>query len=120
MIKSLLLMLMFLLCTNSVFGASLLFKWKANKESDLAGYKIHTGIASLTYTKTVDVGNVTTYVMSDVTEGTTVFGAVSAYDTSGNESGYSKEGSATIPIIPPIDTTPPGVPETPTVIIIIP
>ena len=33
--------------------------WDANTESDLAGYKIHYGLASGQYTNTVDVGNVT-------------------------------------------------------------
>src|SRR3972149_5909585 len=52
--------------------------------TDLAGYKIHYGTTSGNYTTVIDVGNVTTYF------------ATTAYDSSGNESGYSNEVSKTI------------------------
>jgi len=35
--------------------------WDPNTESDLAGYKIHYGTTSRSYTSTVDVNRVTTY-----------------------------------------------------------
>jgi hypothetical protein len=64
--------------------------------TDLAGYKIHYGTSAGSYTKTIDVGNVTTYTVNNLTSGTYYF-AVTAYDTSGNESSYSNEAYKTIP-----------------------
>ena len=115
MFKKLLLTGVFLLAAAPLFAATLHFSWTPNTESDLAGYKLHTGIASGTYTKTVDVGNVTDYVMANVEEGQTIYGALTAYDTSDNESGYSEEAHIFVPVIPTI-----SVPEKPTVIIIYP
>ncbi|MEW6324490.1 MAG: fibronectin type III domain-containing protein, partial [Nitrospirota bacterium] len=79
--------------------------WDANTESDLAGYKVHYGISSRVYTQSINAGNVTTRVVSGLSAGITYYFAVTAYDTSGNESGYSAEVSKTIASAP--DTTPP-------------
>ena len=76
--------------------------WDANIESDLAGYKLYKGNESGVYNDVTDVGNVTQYTV-DVPDGTWYF-ALSAYDTSDNESGYSNEVStltdSTSPAIP--------------------
>jgi uncharacterized protein YjdB len=64
--------------------------------TDLAGYKIYYGTASGSYTTVIDVGNVTTSVVGNLTSGTYYF-AVTAYDVYGSESGYSNEGSKVIP-----------------------
>jgi hypothetical protein len=71
--------------------------WEANTETDLAGYKVHYGTASGGYTTTVDVRNVTTYIVTGLTAGQTYYFAASAYDISGSESGYSNEVSRSIP-----------------------
>jgi hypothetical protein len=63
--------------------------------TDLGGYKVYYGTSSGNYTVSLDVGNVTTYKIDNLTPGTYYF-AVTAYDTSGNESGYSNEVSKTI------------------------
>lgn len=63
--------------------------------TDLAGYKVYYGISSGNYTVSIDVGNVTTYKIDDLSPGTYYF-AVTAYDTSGNESDYSNEVSKVI------------------------
>ena len=75
--------------------------------TDLAGYKIYYGTASGSYTDNIDVGNVTTYQLTDLTDGLTYYFAVTAYDTSQNESDYSNEVSKTIGTGPP----PPPEPE---------
>lgn len=62
---------------------------------DLAGYKIYYGISSGNFTIVIDVGNVTTYKIENLNHDTYYF-AVTAYDNSGNESGYSNEVSKTI------------------------
>jgi hypothetical protein len=60
---------------------------------DLAGYKVYYGTSSLNYPWNVDVGNVTTYTIDTLTPEVTYFFAVTAYDTSGNESEFSNEVS---------------------------
>lgn len=62
--------------------------------TNLAGYKIHYGTASGTYTATFAIGNVTNYAFA-LPAGTYYF-AVSAYDTLGLESGYSNEVAKTV------------------------
>jgi hypothetical protein len=64
--------------------------------TDLAGYKVYYGTASGIYSQNKDVGNVTTYTVTNLTDGLTYYFAVTAYDTSMNESGYSNEVSKTI------------------------
>jgi hypothetical protein len=63
--------------------------------TDLGGYKVYYGLSSGNYTNSLDVGNVTTYKIYNLTPGTYYF-AVTAYDTSGNESDYSNEVSRII------------------------
>jgi len=64
--------------------------------TDLAGYKVYFGITSQNYSHTMDVGNVTVYTVGNLTEGLVYYFAVTAYDTSGNESEYSNEASKTM------------------------
>jgi phosphodiesterase/alkaline phosphatase D-like protein len=87
-----------------MLAANVSLAWNANTESDLAGYKIYWGTASRTYGTPVTLGLVTTYTVTGLTPGTTYFFAATAYDTAGNNSGYSNEVSTTIPVI---DVTPP-------------
>ncbi len=65
--------------------------WSANTESDLAGYRIYYGAFSGKYDNEIDVGNVTSFVIRDIEDGTTYFFALTAYDDSSNESGFSDE-----------------------------
>jgi len=69
--------------------------WAANTEPDLAGYKVYHGTSPATYTESVDVGNVTTYVWNGLPYGNNYF-AITSYDTSANESGYSDEVTTAI------------------------
>jgi hypothetical protein len=80
--------------------------WDANTEADLAGYKIHYGTASGSYTTSVDVHKVTTSSIVSLTAGQTYYFAVTAYNAANNESGYSNQVSYSIP-------APNGVPLTP-------
>lgn len=63
--------------------------------NDLAGYKVYYGTSSSAYTQSIDVGNITSAVISSLSSGTWCF-ATTAYDTAGNESGYSNEACKTI------------------------
>lgn len=78
--------------------------WNANTESDLAGYKIYYGTSARSgacptggYPSVVNVGKVTSYIFSNLTEGATYYFSVTAYDTSNNESTCSSEVSKIIP-----------------------
>ncbi len=78
-------------------AASVLVSWNANTESNLDGYIIYYGTQSGVYSAAVDVGDVTSYQFNNVGTGRTYYIAVTAYDTSGNESDYSNEVSAYVP-----------------------
>ena len=79
-------------------AATLQISWNANPDTDLAGYKVYQGTASGQYGTPVDVGNVTGHVMEITPQyGATYYFALTAYDTSGNESGYSDEASCFVP-----------------------
>lgn len=77
------------------------FAWDANTEPDLAGYKLHYGLTSGTYTTTIDVKNVLTYTVNNLKENTAYFFALTAYDDSDNKSDYSIEVPHTTPNLPP-------------------
>jgi len=66
-------------------------EWDPNSEPDLAGYKLHYGLASRSYGTVIDVGNQTSYTLADLAVGPTYYIAATAYNTSGLESGYSNE-----------------------------
>jgi len=65
--------------------------WDPNNEPDLAGYKVHYGTSTRTYGVSYDAGNVNSYTISDLQEGTTFYFAATAYDRYGNESDFSEE-----------------------------
>lgn len=79
--------------------ATLTFQWDPVAVSDLAGYKIYRSTTAGTYGSPIAVlpASTTTYQMTNLTKGVTYYFAVSAYDTSGNESSFSNEQSRTIP-----------------------
>ena len=79
-------------------AATINVSWNPNTEEDLAGYRLYVGEASGQYGEPVDVGNVTGHVMEITPEyGATYYFALTAYDTSGNESGYSDEATCFVP-----------------------
>ena len=80
-----------------VIAGSVSIAWDPNTETDLAGYKVYVGTSPGTYTQTIDVGNVTTFTISDLTDGETYYVALTAYDIFANESGSSTEVSSTPP-----------------------
>ena len=83
---------------NPVPTASVTLSWDVSDSntdgspsSDLAGYKVYYGTSSTNYTKSINVGNNTRIVISDLQTGTKHYIAVTAYNVSGNESDYSDE-----------------------------
>ena len=82
-------------------GAALL-EWTANTESDLAGYRVYRSTSSPVVKGTPINGTLVppSFTDSTVTAGTTYYYAVTAVDTSGNESALSNEVSV-VPLPPP-------------------
>jgi len=86
---------------NTALAAQTTLAWDPPVNPDgtlftgVAGYKLHFGTASGTYTQSINAGNVTSYTISNLAEGTTYYFAVTDYDNAGNESGYSNEVSKT-------------------------
>jgi hypothetical protein len=74
-----------------LFVVSVHLAWDANTEPTVSGYKLYYGKATRTYSVIVDVGKVTDYVLTGVSETSPIFFAVTAYDISRNESAYSVE-----------------------------
>jgi len=91
---------------SNALAAQATLAWDPNTESDLAGYRIHYGTVSGSYTVHTDVHNVTTYTVTGLTAGQTYFFAATAYDASGNESGYSNPVSYAVPGVNGAPTTP--------------
>lgn len=69
--------------------SSLFVEW-AGSDPDVAGYKIHFGTSSGRY-EMIDVKYVTNLTIKKLTNGTTYYVAVTAYNKNGFESSYSAE-----------------------------
>jgi hypothetical protein len=50
-------------------AAQVTLAWDRNTETDVSGYKVYYGTGSRVYNWFFDVGNVTTYTVSGLTEG---------------------------------------------------
>ena len=88
-------------------GASVLtLAWDPNTEDDLAGYNVYYGIQSGDYDSVIDVGNVIQYMVSDLEPETQYYFAVTAYDTSRNESDFSEEVDSITSEDPPPEPPP--------------
>ena len=69
--------------------------WDAVTSANLSGYRVYFGTAPGTYIQAagqgLDVGNITTYMVTGLATGIRYYFAVRAYDASGTESAYSNE-----------------------------
>lgn len=97
------------------YTGSALLRWGMNSESDMAGYRIYKGTASLIYTAFSSGGNYIDVGLSgiggstdapaayvpDLPNGIQAYLAITAYDNSGNESTFSTELSyaKTVPLL---------------------
>lgn len=87
---------------SAVLPTSATLAWNAPTGAiNLAGYRLYIGTAPGTYSQPygqgVTVGNVTTYTLMGLSSGTRYYFAVTALDTSGNESVYSNEAYKDVP-----------------------
>jgi hypothetical protein len=73
--------------------------WTSNTEADLAGYKVYVGTAPGQYSYAGSpfvIGLVGSYTLSGLPIGQTYYFALSAFDSTGNESGLSTEVSKSL------------------------
>ena len=80
-----------LLQADYIYGASIKIAWNANQESDLDGYRVYYGTAAGNYGTPIDVGEISAYEITGLNTGTRYYIALTAYDTSDNESAKSAE-----------------------------
>jgi hypothetical protein len=85
---------------NVAYAESVTLAWDAPTTNadgsvleDLAGYRVYYGTISGNYSTNIDVGMDTTAQIILPNNGSTYYFATTAYDTSGNESGFSNEMS---------------------------
>ncbi len=93
-----------LLTSPSLAASSVTLAWNPSSGTNIAGYRIHYGGASRTYTNMVSVGSATSATVSNLSSGGTYYFAATAYDTSGIESDYSNEATNTVAL--PTNTPP--------------
>lgn len=75
--------------------------WSAPADSTgVTGYKVHIGNGSGSYSEHLDVGNTTSYSTGSLSDGSTYYFAVTAYNTAGQQSAYSNEISRTFAALP--------------------
>jgi len=89
--------------TLVVSGASpqVTLAWNLSRDVNVAGYRVHYGVVSRSYTNMISVGLSAKCTVSNLTEGTTYFFSVTAVDALGVESDFSNEVSFTVPFTPP-------------------
>ncbi len=84
------------LVSTPAFADSITLAWDGS--SGAAGYKLYYGITpGPPYSASVDIGNVTTYLLSGLDSNTLYYFAVTAYSSSGEETTFSNEVSSAHP-----------------------
>lgn len=76
--------------------ANVTLGWNPSTGGSVAGYDIDYGTSSGNYTVGVPVGNVTNATIRGLTAGVTYYFVATAFDSSGDVSGYSPEISYTV------------------------
>ncbi len=84
---------------SNAFASQVTLAWDPITESDVAGYRIHYGTASGSYSEHIDVHNVTVCTLTGLVAEKTYYFAATVYDSAGNESGYSNEVGYTVPAL---------------------
>ena len=92
-----LLILILIYIPSLVFAVTARVTWNKNPESDIAGYWVYYGTSPSNYDHLVGVGTTPSIDITGLQAGSTYYFAVTALDTSGNQSGFSQQVSVTIP-----------------------
>ena len=91
-----------MLIAARALAGSLTLAWDPVSSPALAGYMLYYGPAAGNYTSKIDVGNTTMRTVANLTDGATYHFAVTAYDSSRVESGFSNDAGATVPAGAPV------------------
>ena len=75
---------------RAITSSTVALAWDRSPSRGVKGYRLHYGIASRRYSSMIDVGNVTTYKISNLHTGKTYYFAVTSYDKAGRESPPSR------------------------------
>ena len=82
----------------ALYYGQISLQWNANRETDLAGYKVYYGISSKNYANSVLIGHsaqphteTVNYKLTGLTKGQKYHIVVTAYNTYGYESTFSSE-----------------------------
>jgi len=78
-------------CDAGDLPGTIKLTWDANKEPDIAGYKVYYGTAPGRYGPGIDVGNTTIFEITGLIRGQKYYITVTAYDRAGKESNFSNE-----------------------------
>jgi Fibronectin type III domain len=97
--------LMILVCSVSEVEAATL-SWDPSSSLNIAGYRLHCGVTKGVYIQTIEVGNATSILVSNLVAGKTYFFVVTAYNTMGLDSAPSNEVSYLVPSSSPTPTPP--------------
>ena len=93
--KKYLLILIILFLSSSLYAATLnvTFKWDKNTEDDLAGYRLYQSDISGEFTMPPieDIASDVDTVTTEIDATTDIYFVLTAYDLTGNESGYSNQ-----------------------------
>jgi len=87
-----------LLLSTAALGGQASLSWNPSADQSVAGYYVYYGTASRNYSNRQNVGRATSYTASNLTNGARYYFAVTAYNEAGQESSFSNEASALIPL----------------------
>lgn len=82
-------------CIDSTWGGRINFTWVPSNEPEVENFRIYYGYSSGNYTIYKDTGNVTSYQIGGLTDRTSIFSSVSAWNSFNLESQKSNEVSCT-------------------------
>jgi hypothetical protein len=90
--------LIILVCSAfEVEAAVVTLAWDLSSSPNIAGYRLHSGTTSGVYSQTIELGNATSTLVSNLVTGKTYFFVVTDYNTMGVESAPSNEVSYLAP-----------------------
>jgi hypothetical protein len=81
----------------AITSSTVTLRWDKSLDRGVKGYRLHyRTTSSRNYANVVDVGNVTTYTLSNLVSGKTYYCVVTAYNAAGRESPHSNEITFTV------------------------
>jgi hypothetical protein len=89
--------LVFFVPVPTLSAATVTLLWDPSPDTNVANYNIYYGGASGNYTNEISFGDVTSAVVSGLSDGATYFFAATSVDSSGDESDFSNEIFYSVP-----------------------